>query len=146
MTYQLVHEVAYVLALPRELDCGAFGPGVEHPCASLHKPGHLRCGNLGHDQLAAVHIVAGEVLDLHHLDQSLQLLADLVGFGMAVVDLQREPGTARLLARADVDGTDVEAAPADDTRNPAQRVPSRHHQHRPDPDGVRHLPAPPRIR
>src|SRR6266849_881391 len=142
MPGQLIDERTDLLAVARELDRGAGRSAVQQPCPFFEQLGEVRRGNPRDDQLAAVDVVVGEVFDLDHLDQPLQLLAHLVGFGVAVVDLQRQPQTARLRARSDRDGAHVKTPPADDPGNLGQRVGSVLDQDRENANLVFHLPTP----
>src|SRR5207253_8501632 len=119
---QLVDKIANLIGTARNLDRRAIRPRRQNLRASLQQRLELGGRNLGDDQLTAVHLVACQVLDLDDLDQPLELLAHLVGLGVAVVDLQGDPRTAGLAARAYGDPADMKTAAADHTRDLGQRV------------------------
>src|SRR6266516_1012740 len=135
---QLVDELADLLPLAGKLDRRAARSGCQHLCAVAQQAFQLRGGDGRDHQLAAVHLVLRQVLDLHDLDQTLQLLADLVSLGVAVIDLERDPEAPGFLARPDRDAADVKAAAANCARDLGQRVRRVLHQDREDPDLLAH--------
>ena len=83
-----------------------------------------------------MHVVPRQVLHREDLDKALELLADLVGLGVTVVDLQGDPRPARLAARADRDAAHVKSAAADHPRDLGQRVRPVLDEHRQDANTV----------
>jgi hypothetical protein len=121
MPSQLIDKIADLAAITSELDGGSGRAAVKDFGPAFDQVGEIRGVDPRHHQLAAVHFVAGEVFDLDHLDEALELLAHLVDLGVAGVNSERHSEQARLAARSDRDGTHVETSAADQTRNLAQR-------------------------
>src|SRR5207237_5643292 len=93
---QLVDETADLVRAAGELDGGPVRTTRKDLGASLDERLDLRSRDRGHDELAVVQVIAGQVLDLEHLDQPLELLAHLVSLGVPEVNLQRAECTAGL--------------------------------------------------
>ena len=106
-------------------------PALGEPVAVIGygSQGRAHALNLRDDQLAAVHVFPGHVLDLDHLDQALELLADLVGFRVAGVDGERHPGAAGLPAGTNGDGANVKTTPPNQPGDLAQGVGAILNQH-----------------
>ena len=84
-----------------------------------------------------MHVVVGEVLHLVDLDQPLDLLAHLVGLGVAVVDFERDARKTRLAPRTDRDAADMKAAAPDRARKLGERMRTVLNNNRQDPDAGR---------
>ena len=64
-------------------------------------------------QFPGDHFLAGDVGDFHHLDEFVQLLGALVDVVLVALDIEGHPGQALLLAVADSQAGNVEAAAAE---------------------------------
>jgi len=121
MPSQLFDEIADLSSIAGELDSGPGRAAVEDFRPALDQVGQVGGGDARHHQLAAVHVVTGEVFDLDHLHEALELLAHLVDLGVAGIDCERHAEQAWLAARPDRDGAHLETAAPDQARNLAQR-------------------------
>jgi hypothetical protein len=101
VTLQLSDEASDLISVAGKFDSRQCLSGLQNPGAFADQLGDLRRGHTRYDQLTAVDVVTSEVFDLDHLDQPLELLADLVYLGVAGVHLERHAEAAGLLARTD---------------------------------------------
>src|SRR5260370_26944597 len=100
MPSQLFDEIADLTAIAGELDRGPRRAAVQDLRPALDQVGQVGGGDARDHQLAAVYVVSGQVFDLDHLDEALELLAHLVDLGVAGVDSEGHAEQAALAARA----------------------------------------------
>ncbi len=84
-------------------------------------PGLARLGrDLDQGELALDPFAPGQVRDLDHVDQLVELLDHLLDLAVVAADDERDPARPLLLGRTDREGLDVEAPAAEEARDPRE--------------------------
>src|SRR5207249_4964970 len=90
--------------------------------ANLHDfgPGLRVDADLDQHQLAIDIFAIAEILHLDHVHELVELLGDLFQHGVVALDHDGHPGGGRVLRRGDVEGVDIVAATAEQSRYAGQ--------------------------